>query len=235
MDIHLVPLLVLLFIFLIFLISRSVTKGILLTGVVANYISCVWLIENLHQKRKDERDSCDNNLNNKNINSNIDHFSIRPQYRTHQAHQIEPMANRHFQEGYIHNYTCQKDKRVCSFDNRTCRNQCYNQRNPDEYVQENPANSPPLYDNMDVINDIYGYKAPTADERLAAKMTQSGKKNQRAIEGAVRATRDQFECHLIDELDEHEKRRWWDQAEYPVDESNWLDQLDYYNDNYNGY
>ena len=150
------------------------------------------------------------------------------------------MANRHLAVGYDNNYRCHRRKHVCSLDNRTCRRECYQRRNPEEYTRENPANQEPtLYDNMDVINDMYGHDMSTKlaplDERLAEFAKRSGKKNQRAIEGAVRATREQFQCHFTDELEEHYQRRWWDKAEYPVDESNWWDRLDYYQTNYDSY
>jgi len=144
------------------------------------------------------------------------------------------MSNRHLQAGHDRNYKCHRRKQVCSLDNRTCRRECYRRRNPDEYTQENPANqNPPMYDNMDVINDAYGHdmnpKMKTADERLAAQSVLSGRKNQRAIEGAVRATREQFQCHFTEELNDHYQRRWWDNYEYPINEESWWNQLEYYN------
>ena len=146
------------------------------------------------------------------------------------------MANRHLAVGYDKNYRCLKDKQVCSFDNKTCRRKCYKKRNPNHYIQQNPKNiERTIHSNEDVINDVYGYKEPTADERLAQRSVVSGKKEKRAIDGAVRATRDQFQCHFTDELNEHYQRRWWDESEYPADETNWWDQLDHFSTNYDSY
>ena len=151
------------------------------------------------------------------------------------------MANRHLGVGYEHNYKCHRRKQVCSLDNKACRRECYRKRNPEEYPQngaESTDQAPPIYDNMDVINDAYGNnmnpKLKTADERLAAQSVRSGKKNQRAIEGAVRATREQFQCHFTQELEDHYQRRWWDHYEYPMNEDNWWNQLEYYDTTPNG-
>lgn len=138
------------------------------------------------------------------------------------------MSNRHLNFSYDHNYKCHRSKQVCSIDNKACRDKCYKKRNGPPEKEETVFE----YDNSDLVNDMDNEKLTTADERLATKAIQSGNKNRRAIEGAVRATREQFDCHLEDELDEHEKRRWWGNTDYEVDESNWMEQLEHYNPNF---
>jgi hypothetical protein len=136
-----------------------------------------------------------------------------------------PMSNRHVNFAHDHDYQCHRRKQICSLDNKTCRDACYKKRNPEK--QETVFE----FDNSDLVNDMDNEKLTTADERLATKAIQSGKKNKRAIDGAVRATREQFDCHLEDELDEHEKLRWWGNQDYDVDESNWMQNLEYFQDN----
>ena len=156
------------------------------------------------------------------------------------------MANRHHMVDDFSNYPCRKHKEVCSYDNRLCRQQCYKNRNPEYYegeqYQENASNPSwnappriPKHDNMDVIEDVYGYKMPSLDERLADKQRHTGNHNKKALEGATMATRAEFQCHFTDELEEHYRRRWWDNFDYPANEENWWSDLDYYDVNYNSY
>lgn len=155
------------------------------------------------------------------------------------------MANKHLGVGFTQNYRCRHRHQVCSVDNKSCRHECYKKRNPEDYQQEMIEDEEPIFDNLDVINDAFGEKLQTADERLTAFQTHSGNKNKRAINGAVRATREQFECHFTDELDEHAKRRWWDNEEYqdstpishkePQPDTNWMNRLDHYRTGYDQY
>ena len=96
-----------------------------------------------------------------------------------------------------------------------------NYRCPKAKLIANPTGKDSIdeFDNSELIDMILEDKVGPIDERLAAKSIQSGNKNKRAIEGAVRATRDQFHAHFDDELEEHSKREWWGDFEYPVDES----------------
>jgi len=86
---------------------------------------------------------------------------------------------------------------------------------------------------MDVINDVYGYKMPTADERLADKMRHQGTKAQKALIGATRTTRAEFQCHFTEEMEETAKRNgWWDDFEYEVDEENYWNNVNSYESDY---
>lgn len=163
------------------------------------------------------------------------------------------MSGRHNTIAEIFNYPCsgKNAKTVCSYDNKSCREQCYKNRHQDIFdetecdcsnnkcanVMGNTASnggdackvSVPKFDNMDVINDIYGYKMPTADERLADKQRHSGAKAQKALIGATRTTRAEFNCHFTEELEEASKRNgWWDDFEYEVNEDNYWNNVHTY-------
>lgn len=155
------------------------------------------------------------------------------------------MANKHLGVGYNENYRCRHRKQICSIDNKSCRHNCFKKRNPEDYIDPDFDDNEPIYDNLDVINDAFGEKLQTADERLTTFQVHSGNKNKRAIDGAVRATREQFACHFTDELDEHQKRRWWDNEElqdstpisdkYPKPDINWMNRLDHYKNDFDSY
>lgn len=49
----------------------------------------------------------------------------------------------------------------------------------------------------------------TMDETLARKQQQRASINKRAIDGAVRSTKNMFQKYFANELDENEKRVWW--------------------------
>lgn len=115
-------------------------------------------------------------------------------------------------------FPCKKYDQVCSAgvcqnrsNTRSCRHarkQCYADKNMDL------KNAPEEFDNMDVIDGIFGKKELPADERIASRAIIHGDKNKRAIDGAVRATREQFNCHFEDELREHARRDWYGENDY---------------------
>lgn len=174
------------------------------------------------------------------------------------------MSGRHNTIAEIFNYPCsgKNIKEICSYDNKTCRGQCYKNRQRDIFDDDNdePCSCPdsangnkinyqngsvapvcngkpkvtvPRHDNMDVINDVYGYKMPTADERLADKMRHQGTKAQKALIGATRTTRAEFQCHFTEEMEETAKRNgWWDDYEYEVDEENYWNNVNSYESDY---
>lgn len=121
---------------------------------------------------------------------------------------------------------CKKNRSICS-DERKCRHACYKDRSNDL------KNQPEEFDNMDVIKSIKNKKELPADERLADRSIISGKKNKRAIDGAVRATRAQFQCHFEEELREGENRDWWDNNDYDTpdvekNDHHWMERLSHF-------
>lgn len=62
---------------------------------------------------------------------------------------------------------------------------------------------------------LYGQSVPlnengiNNDDKLSRGQMHRSQMNKRAIDGAVRATRNQFEKYFGNELDENEKREWW--------------------------
>lgn len=52
-------------------------------------------------------------------------------------------------------------------------------------------------------------RATSVDENLARKMQHRGAMNKKAIDGAVRATRNLYEKYFRNELDENERKEWW--------------------------
>jgi hypothetical protein len=57
-----------------------------------------------------------------------------------------------------------------------------------------------------VLND----NAISIDDKLTRGQQHRAEMNKRAIDGAVRATRDQFSKYFANELPENESREWWD-------------------------
>lgn len=62
---------------------------------------------------------------------------------------------------------------------------------------------------------LYGQSVPlnenaiNNDDKLSRGQMHRSQMNKRAIDGAVRATRNQFDKYFSNELDENEKREWW--------------------------
>jgi hypothetical protein len=135
------------------------------------------------------------------------------------------MTTHHITIGKIKAFPCKKTQLVC--EKAKCKNKCYNDRS-NKLIDE-----PEEFDNSDVIDSIYNKKQLPADERMADRAVVSGNKNRRAIEGAVRATKDQFKCHFEEELRKNEKSEWWGENDYDVpniekNDSKWWEQLSYY-------
>lgn len=135
------------------------------------------------------------------------------------------MATHHIMIGSDKGFLCKKNRQIC--ERAKCKNKCYKDRTGDL------KNQPEEFDNSDVIDSVYNKKLLSADERLANQSIISGNKNKRAIDGAVRATREQFQCHFEDELREHEKRDWWDENDYDTPDiethdSHWWERLSYF-------
>lgn len=71
--------------------------------------------------------------------------------------------------------------------------------------QEMGAGSDLLYGNGVPLNE----RAINMDDKLSRGQKHIAQINKRAIDGAVRATRNQFDKYFANELDEAEKREWW--------------------------
>jgi len=71
--------------------------------------------------------------------------------------------------------------------------------------QEMGEGSDLLYGNSVPLNE----RAITMDDKLSRGQKHRAQMNKRAIDGAVRATRNQFDKYFVNELDENEKREWW--------------------------
>jgi hypothetical protein len=62
---------------------------------------------------------------------------------------------------------------------------------------------------------LYGQSVPlnenaiNIDDKLSRGQMHRSLMNKRAIDGTVRATRNQFDKYFVNELDENEKREWW--------------------------
>jgi len=63
-------------------------------------------------------------------------------------------------------------------------------------------------DNLEYMTPLND-KAISADEALARKQQHRASINKRAIDGAVRTTKNKFQRIFQDELDENEEREWW--------------------------
>lgn len=138
------------------------------------------------------------------------------------------MATHHINIGYDKAYVCKKNKLVCA--KSKCLNKCYKDRTDDL------KNQPEEFDNSDVIDSLYNKKELPADERMANRAIISGNKNKRAIDGAVRATRGQFQCHFEEELRDNANSEWWEDNDYDVPnvethDSRWWEQLKHFSDN----
>ena len=137
------------------------------------------------------------------------------------------MATHHIMIGSDKASMCKNDKLIC--DRSKCKHKCFKDRSGGLVDQ------PEEFDNSDVIDSVYNKKQLPADERLADRSIVSGKKNKRAIDGAVRATREQFQCHFEDELREHANSEWWGNNDYDTpdiekNDSNWWEKLSYNSD-----
>ncbi len=76
-------------------------------------------------------------------------------------------------------------------------------KHPGEAIGE--AKPDVLYGSLVPLND----DAISMDDKLARGQTHRSEMNKRAIDGAVRATRHQFDKYFANELPENESREWW--------------------------
>ena len=76
-------------------------------------------------------------------------------------------------------------------------------KHPGEAIGE--AKPDYLLGSLVVLND----DAISMDDKLARGQTHRSEMNKRAIDGAVRATRHQFDKYFANELPENESREWW--------------------------
>jgi hypothetical protein len=73
---------------------------------------------------------------------------------------------------------------------------------------------PGMYMEYSVPINGRGYNA---DEALARKQQHRSSMNKRAIDGAVRSTRNIYQKYFTDELNENEEREWWTAEAQPIE------------------